>query len=461
MLPVYPKVNLVPSVFTNSFNKLKRAVAARGFAYNVGVLAGGTALAQGIGVLTAPILSRLYTPEDFGLLGVYVSIFGILLAVNSLRYEYAISLPKADDEAANLLALTLLLVVITTVLFEIALWLLGEPLAAWANAPALRPYLWLLPLSLLGAGFYQALNYWAIRKQAFGSIARTRFTQSFAGAVVPIFIGLAAAGPVGLLVGHILSQFIGSGGLARQAWQRDQAVLRQISPGGMWRAARAHYRFPVISSWSAILNAVGLNAPRLLLSSLYGTDVAGWFLFGQRLISIPLTLVGTSVGQVFLGAASRLANENPAGLEAFYLKTARRLFLIGLLPTALLMLAGRPFFAWIFGPEWETAGLYTQIMAPVFLVQFVSSSLSLIMMVIQRQGAQLVWDILRLTLVILALWGASALGMDGTAAVALYAGSMVLTYLLLFGMQWQAARRFSLQNHPVVQTQKVTANGEE
>lgn len=428
---------------STTFDKIKQAVYARGFAYNVGVLAGGTALAQAIGALSAPILSRLYTPDDFGALGVFTSIFSILLAVNSLRYEFAISLPKDEDDAANLLALTLALVTATTILFEIALWLLADPIIAWTNAPALRPYLWLIPLSLLGAGFYQGLNYWAIRRQQYAPIARTRFTQSLAGAVTPVLVGLASAGPVGLLVGHVIGQGVGSSSLARQAWRDSQEALRRVSLRGMARMARQYYRFPLLTTWASLLNSLGLNLPRLLLSTFYGTMVTGWFLFGQRIIAIPMTLVGASVGQVFLGTISKLKNDAPEKLKPFYLKTARRLFLLGLAPSLFLMLTGAPLFAWAFGEEWRTAGLYAQILAPMFLIQFVVSSLSQIIIVLERQRIQLVWEMMRVALVVVvmaATWGA---GLDGTYAVLLYALTLTVTYLLHLWIQWRAVNDFS------------------
>lgn len=417
---------------------IKRGLRSRGFAYNVGVLAGGTAMAQAVNVLSTPVLTRLFTPDDFGVLGVYLSIFSILLAVNSLRYEFAINLPKDDREAANLLGLTLLLVIITTVLFEIALALLADLIIAWTNAPALRPYLWLIPLGLLGAGFYEALSYWTIRKKHFGSIARTRFMQSASSSIAPIGVWLVTTGPLGLLVGHLVSQGVGSGSLARQAWREERETLRHISWRGMAQVARKYYRFPLLSSWSSLLNTLGLNLPRLLISAFYGLEVIGWFSFGQRIIAIPMTLVGTSVGQVFLSTAAQLKNEAPDRLKPFYLKTARRLFLLGLAPSLVLTLTGAPLFAWAFGEEWRAAGLYAQILAPMFLIQFVVSSLSQILIVLQRQNIQLVWDVARLVALTLALIGASELGWEGVGAVALYSLTMGAAYLILFGLQWRA-----------------------
>ncbi|MBI5667688.1 MAG: oligosaccharide flippase family protein [Chloroflexi bacterium] len=426
---------------TTTFDKIRQAVYARGFVYNVGVLAGGTALAQAISVLAAPILSRLYTPDDFGALGVFTSIFSILLAVNSLRYEFAISLPIDEDDAANLLVLTLALVVVTTILFEIALALLADPIITWTNAPALRPYLWLIPLSLLGAGFYQGLNYWAIRRQQYAPIARTRFTQSLAGALTPVLVGLVAGGPVGLLVGHVIGQMTGSGSLAWLAWRDSRAALRRVSLHGMAQMAGRYYRFPLIATWSSLLNSLGLSLPQLLLSTLFGTMVTGWFLFGQRIIAIPMTLIGASVGQVFLGTISKLKNDAPDQLKPFYLKTARRLFLLGLVPSLFLLLTGAPLFGWVFGEEWRTAGLYAQILAPMFLVQVVVSSLSQVMTVLERQSVQLVWDLARLVLLAVVLVGAAGLG--GTAVVVFYSASMTAAYLVLFGLQWRALGQFA------------------
>src|SRR5690606_18487778 len=135
----------------------------KGFVRSVGVLAGGTAFAQGLMVLALPLITRLYTPEDFSVLAVYVPILAMVSVIACLRLEVAIPLPEKDIDAANLLTLALLLSVIVSLTFGAALWLNTERFIGWVGQPALAPYLWLLPIGVWCASSYAALQYWCSR----------------------------------------------------------------------------------------------------------------------------------------------------------------------------------------------------------------------------------------------------------------------------------------------------------
>lgn len=402
------------------------------FGQNVAVLAGGTALGQGLVVLASPVLTRLYTPEDLGALTVYTSILAILLVVVSLRYEISIPLPDSDSVGASLLGVTLLAVFGMSALIAAGTLVFGGPLVDFVNAPALRGYLWLLPLGLVGAGTYQALSYWAVRKQAFGRIARTKLTQSIGLVFTQIGLGLLTLGPVGLLAGQVVGYTAGSGNLARSAWREDMAVLKTVTLGAMRRAASRYRRFPLLASGAALLNSGGVQLPPLLLAAFYGPQVAGWFGLGQRVIRMPMTLVGQSVAQVYLSEASRLAQEDPPGMRRLFLRTASRLCLTGSLPIVLLGLAGPWLFAFVFGGAWREAGLYVQVLAVMFAVQFAVVPLSQTLNVLERQDLQLAWDASRLVLVVAGLVAASQLGWTATTAILAYGIAMTVAYVILF-----------------------------
>lgn len=115
-------------------DRIKALLKGR-FARSVTVLAGGAVLGQAITVLVSPILTRLYSPEDFGVFGVYASILGIVTVIASLRYEYALPLPEDDAIAANILALCFLLLLGMTGLIALLVYGLGDRIVAWANVP--------------------------------------------------------------------------------------------------------------------------------------------------------------------------------------------------------------------------------------------------------------------------------------------------------------------------------------
>lgn len=421
------------TIFVNELHlRLSKTLRNSAFARSVAVLAGGTVLGQGLMLLASPLLTRLYTPSGFGSLAAYTSIFSILVVLASLRYELAIPLPEDDETASNLLALSLIIVSSTSFLVGLAVWLLRDHIARWTNAPALESYLWLLPLSFLGIGVYQALGYWAVRKRAFSRIAQTRLSQSIGMVLTQVGLGLLGLDPMGLLLGDVAGRLGGSGTLATLTWRRDRELLKRVSMPGLRRAASRYRRFPLLSSGSGLLNSAGLQLPVLLFAAFYSPQVAGWFALGQRAIGTPMAMVGQAVAQVYLGEASRLAQENPQALHGLFLRTARKLLLVGGIPIAIFALSGPWLFTFVFGESWYEAGTYVQLLTVMFVMQFVIVPLSPTLNVLERQDLQLVWDAGRLVLVVGGLVLAHALGWSVSRAVLVYGVAMLVAYGGLF-----------------------------
>jgi len=291
---------------------------------------------------------------------------------------------------------------------------------------------------VLLVGTYQVFNYWAVRKRAFGRIARTRINQSLGAVAIQTVFGLFKLGSLGLLIGHVVGQGAGTTTLAILAHREDKKALYSISFGGVRRMARRYQRYPLLSSFSGLINSVGLQLPAILLASFYGLQVAGWFTLGQRVIGAPMALVGQAVSQVYLGEAAQLARQNPSSLRSLFLKTASRLLLLGLAPLGLLALSGPWLFAQIFGAGWRDAGIYIQVLSLMFLVQFVVVPLSQTLNVLERQDWQLGWDIGRLLVVMIALLVAYTLSWSSVGAVAMYSVAMLIAYVTLFGLSLSA-----------------------
>ncbi len=408
------------------------------FAYSVSILAGSAALGQAVTVLVSPILTRLYSPEDFGIFGVYAAILGIVTVIASLRYEYAIPLPEEDETAANILALCFLLLLGMTALIWILVYGLKDAIVVWTNVPGLKPYLWLIPLGVLGAGTYQILNYWAVRKRDFPRIARTRLSRGIGRAALQVGIGFASNGPLGLLLGQLAGETAGSVSLGLAAWRKDRAPFKAVSLRGIRRAGARYKRFPLLSSWGSLLDALGTNVPQLLFAAFYGAQVAGWFALGQRVIAAPLNIVVDSVAQVYFGEAARLPRDDPKAMRRLFLKLTGRLALIGGLPIAGICAVAPYFFTIVFGPGWETAGRYVQIWGLMFAARFVIVPLSHTLNILERQDLFLIWQGTWMTLGIGVLTAGRQTGLSHINAVAAYSLAMTVAYILLWILIWHA-----------------------
>ena len=413
------------------------------FARSTAALAGGTAVAQLLAVLISPALTRMYTPSNFGVLAAYASLIGILSVAASLKYELAIPLPEDEESALNLLALALLLAVGSCLVWAIVVAFAGGELSRAMRVPALEPYLPLIPLGVLFVGVYQALNYWAIRKNAFRLIARTRIVQSVDAAAVQLGLGVAVSGPGGLLLGSLVGQAAGGGSLVRPLWATRERVRRAVSSSRIRVVAGRYRRFPIFSTGSAVLNSVGILAPAFLLSALYGTQVGGWYALADRVSRVPLTLVGTAVGQVYLSRAALLAREAPQRLLVLYLRATRHLLVVGVVLVALTATLAPVVFPPVFGPGWRNAGTYVALLSAMLVAQFVFNPLSQTLYVLEKQSLVMALDTLRAFVAVGALTLPRGFDLPATWAIACFSVAMTSMYVLYWTVALYRLRSFA------------------
>jgi len=353
---------------------------------------GGTASAQILLVLAAPLLTRLYTPEDFGLLAVYASLLALIGVISSLRYELAIPLPEDDGEAANVAALCLILVGVMTLLTGILVLLLDQPIADALGVPQLAPYLWLLPVGVLISGAYTVFNYWAIRTKRFSSIAGTKLRQ----AIATIAIQLAAfkLGGIALLFGQVAGQGVGTATLSQSALAN--AGFKQVSWGGIWRAAGRYRRFPTFSAPGGLIGSSSTQVLVLGLAYVFGQHILGLFSLTHRVISVPLTLIGSAVGQIFLaeGPAAYRTNHLDDLVRKIYIRLSFFFFFLFFL----LASVAPVFFSIVFGEIWRVSGLISSLLFLLLYFQSVSSPLSTIFTITENQHLALIFHGVRLLL---------------------------------------------------------------
>jgi lipopolysaccharide exporter len=356
------------------------------FGRSVLTLASGTALAHLLVVVSAPVLTRLYNPAEFGTFAVYSSVLSVLLVVASLRYESAIPLPPEDDQAASLLALSLAILAGMTLVLGLLVWLFGASAARAANVPELGSYRGLIPLGFLGAGGYQILALWAIRRSRFRPVARTRVGQGVGQVVTQITLGAVGAGTPGLLLGDVVGRVAGSGALAVQL-QRER-LFGRVTRASARAMAYRYRRFPLVTTWAGLLNIGSLQLPAVVFSAGFGAVAAGFYALSFKMLVMPTMLLGQAVGDVFLARAAPSVRE-PERLRQLTERTAITLFACGLPAFGTVALVGPELFAIILGSEWETAGRYAQILSPWFVVWLVSNPLSRLLSVREWQVSAL------------------------------------------------------------------------
>jgi O-antigen/teichoic acid export membrane protein len=364
------------------------------FVSNVMSLASGSVFAQGLAILAAPVLARLFDPDTFGLAALFASFSSIIVAVSTLRYEMAIMLPKADKDAANIVGLCAILVVgisiFTAIIFEFS----GNRILYWLNGSAIAPYIGLLSLSVLLLGLAPPLRYWFSRKKRFKELAVVRVVTSASNAA--FCLGGGVLGYIG--AGNLIFFRVLGGGTQTVSllWllrKEARFFITAINPSKMLKLAKRYIKFPLLDTWLILLSTVSQQLPVLLLMRFFGATTVGLYSHAIILLFIPLTFLGEAIAQVLFQST---AEKHAAGEKVDLLVETvfKGLVSIAMLPFFLLIIVSPELFAFALGERWTESGVYAALLAPLLLTRFLASPLSILFSVFERQGTMVLLNLM-------------------------------------------------------------------
>lgn len=363
------------------------------FLRSVAVLVSGTAIAHGFTALALPVLSRLYTPAEFSLLAVFAGLVAIVSVAACLRFDVAIALPETDEEALTLLALSMGAALLVSASMGLLVLLAPGWMARMLNQPGLQPYLWLVPIAVLLASSYAALQMWFVRQASFSFIARSRVAQSVGGAGTQIAGGLMSLGLPSLLLGHAMNAGVAclllGYSLVRNANHRS--ALMSVRWRTLREAWRKYDRFPKFSTLEALCNNAAIHLPIILIAGLGTSSEGGYLMMASYVMQAPMALIGSAIGQVYISHAAREHREGRLG--AFTEDVFLKLMKIGAGPILAAGILAPSLFGFVFGADWQRAGVLVAWMTPWFILQFLASPISMALHVTQHQRLALVLQI--------------------------------------------------------------------
>lgn len=361
--------------------------AQGGFLKSVSVLVGGTVFAQIIGFICLPILTRLYTPEDYSILGVYVAIVSILAVVSCLRFDIAIPVAIESNEARNIFYLALISNIIFSILILLSIYLSYEYISNVEIIRELSFLIWLIPLGVFFNGLYSALQFWATRDKKFKLIAKTRITQAVFSNTTSISLAIYGLGFAGLILGQLLSY---SGGILRLL---RNAVNNKESTNLTLKETFLKYKnFPKYSTWEGLANTSAIQLPLIIISIFLVGPEVGYIMLAMKVLGIPMGLIGSAISQVYLSQASEYHNNKK--LFSYTLEILKKILKIVFLPFLFLMVSSPYIFGYIFGKEWNEVGLYIMAMIPWYFMQILSSPISMALHVLSKQKLALFMQVL-------------------------------------------------------------------
>ncbi|MCZ7636117.1 MAG: oligosaccharide flippase family protein [Verrucomicrobia bacterium] len=365
------------------------------------VVMSGSAVAQATGFLLAPVISRLFSPADFGIFGTFGAVTGVITAFVTLDYSQAIMLPKRREDAGQVFILSCLVTLCVSCLCLVACLVvpdlfmeLLQTLNGWV--------LGLLVLAVLAGGLNASFQAWCVRVKAFKQTSVSQVVRGLSSNGLQVAFGSLKAGAPGLIVSSVLAEILASLNLFRVV----QAELRGFVAAAHWEQlkslAREYWDFPAYSATQNVLNALSNGLPVLLLTHYYGIAVAGTYAFGMRLLSAPMSLVMGALRQVLFQKAGESQHEEQP-LAPLFVRTTLGLFVLGLPPAIVLGIWAPGLFTWLFGSQWQGAGEFARYLIAWILFVFCNVPAILFARLIRIQRTVFFYNVLVLLVRVLAL----------------------------------------------------------
>lgn len=399
----------------------------------------GTAIAQLLGIIFVPILTRIYPPAIYGTLAVFSSLLSLLIVWSSMKYELAIPLEENDDDAEYLLILSFFIVCISTIILLVILTFSGDFLAGIFHFEFIAPYYWLFCFGFFGISVYQILTYWALRSKDYITITRTRVVQSICGSVSKIILGLLSFGSFGLICGEIIGRMVGIGTLGRTVLPKIWLSIHVLDVHKLRSLAHRYRKFPIFSLPSGFINELSLQAPTLLLASMFGFGIAGLFSLSYTILVLPVALVSGSMSQVYSAECSELFRKKSVDILALYLNTTKKLFMFGA-PVILFGAVVSPFlFPIIFGSAWKDAGIFVLPLSILVIAQFVVSPTDRLELYGYNHW-ELAWNICRTTFVLFGFYLAFLFKLSPTATILVFSVIMTIMYVICYILNIKAIK---------------------
>lgn len=379
-------------MYTNIKSYISGKFIRGSFLTNVLTLMTGTTIAQALSIIIAPLLTRLYTPDDFGTYAIYLSLVSFIVVIACGKYELAIMLPDEENDAVNVLSLSIILTFFVSIVTLVIVLIFNSEIVRLLGNVKIEKWLYLVPVAVFFAGCYQALNYWFNRKESYVILASNRINQSISSATFNLIMGMKGFGAGGLIIGTFIGQSIS---LSFLVWH----FLKELKIGNKWlisyeeikKQANRYLDFPRYQLAASCLCEASAQVPILLLSAFFETSAVGFYSLAHRCVSLPMGVLGSAVGQAFFQKASEYKSDDEKLKELTY-KTYKKLLFVGILPFTILMIFGDVIFSFIFGAEWYIAGRYAQILSLWLLFVFISSPLSAIFIVKELQKQNLFFN---------------------------------------------------------------------
>ena len=379
------------------------------FIRNISVLAGGNVLAQLVNILSAPVLSRLFSVEEFGVYAIFTSVYTILTVFLNGKYEMAVVVEK-DDRLAGVMLKTCIRLGFLLILPAAAIFIpYLKTTELWSDKVSIAVFLLMLCVASVCGNAVHSLSHYLNRYSLYRDISASVVLYASSYTVLSIFLKVLWKAENGMLYGYAFSTVVQALFLYRAARKRTPLYTIRYSRKDTFLLLKRYVRFPLFTVISDLMNSLSAQVPVLLLTNLYGVPAAGAFGMANKIVGLPVTIMGKSCATVYLKDASKaFHNGNMEEVKKLTGEVYRRLLKMALLPLLVLTFYADYLFRWVLGENWAEAGRMAQYLSLYMIFMFVSSPVTSIWHVLKKQHVSLIVNaillLVRVGSILLGFW---------------------------------------------------------
>jgi O-antigen/teichoic acid export membrane protein len=433
-------IRKVYRVIKNEINSYLKALSnENGFIRHSFTLSVGTTIAQAIPIVFSPVLTRIFSPEEFGLLAVVSSISAIISVISTGKFETVIVVADDKKDAANLVAVSLILSLLISLLVSIILIFFSDVIIYMLKQPRLKYWIFICPLSALFISVYQVYNEWCIRGSQYVRLSLNKIINSSSITGSNLFFGFTKIADGGLIIGELTGRFISAASCIISALRKDYSTFTMIS----WKRSKEliikFRECPTFILPGQLINMLGGQIPILIISYFFSEKEVGFFSVARMALTVPVSMITLAVRDVFKQRANDEYRLKKNCLN-IYKRMAKSLLILSILIFGVLFFILPTVFTFVFGQKWKEAGEFAQIFCPMVMINFISESFTGLFYITKKLRKVLFWQILYFSFTVIFLFAGYYIFKDIKMVLISFVTGRIMVDLISLSMTYKLSK---------------------
>lgn len=401
----------------------------------------GRIFSQLIPLFVTPLLTRIYTPADFGVYAIFIALVTVISLLSNGRYNLAITLPRKLDKATELLLICIIGVVSVSLFTFIIFFSFRGNILETLALENKSSFVFLVPLGVFIVASIESVYYWLLRRREYKFLSGNFAIQTLVINTLKVVFALLLWGWLGLVLAYILGALLSLVLLVVRFLRTSDFVntMKEIKLNVLFKTAKKYKEFPLLSMPADAINSFANQLPNMLLNSFFGGDIVGFYSLTQKVLGVPIAFVSSAMTDVYRERASTDYRDK-GSCRKIFLATLKNLSLFSIAPFFLLFLFAPTVVPFLLGEQWVEVGGYIRILTPLFLFRFIASPLGSTLYINEKQNILLFWQIGLLLCTVGSFYFGNLIGNEYTSLL-LFSISYSIMYIMLLGLGYKFSKK--------------------